>query len=95
MEQKQTCYRCPYCKAWYDKENYTVRLSCTNTKRKRGKTITWKCYPLYNMKDGLLIQTEDTIESISKELLERVKNKLSPKWCKFRIEKEQKKSEEK
>ena len=41
---------------------------------------------------GIFAQTKNG--GISEELLERVKNKLSPKWCKFRLEKEQKKKEE-
>lgn len=80
------CFGCPNCKIWYDKDNYTMRMSCTASKSKNGKTITWKSYPLYEMKNGFLVQTKDTIDSITDEFIDYSKRRLSPYWCKFRRE---------
>ena len=83
-EQKQKCYGCEHCKIWYDEANYTMRLSCMNSKSKQGKTITWASYPTYIMKNGEFVQTEETIESLTKEFMDYAKRRLSPFWCKKR-----------
>lgn len=83
METKQICYNCKHCKIWYDEDSYTMRMSCMQ-KSKRGKTITWKSYPLYLTRNGAIIPTDDTIDSITEEFIDYSKRRLSPKWCKFR-----------
>ena len=85
MDSKKriTCHNCKYCKIWYDKESYTMRLSCTKTSE-RGKTITWKSYPIYTMQNGIFVKTNDTIETITKEFEDYAKRRLSPFWCFYR-----------
>lgn len=83
MQERITCENCKYCKIWYDEKEYTMRMSCT-VSSKRGKTITWKCYPTYTGKNGLLVQTEDTKESITKDFLDYAKRRLAPSWCPYR-----------
>ena len=79
---KVTCYRCPHRKIWYDANNYTMRLSCTCTS-KRGKCVTYSSYPTYRSIKPL-VQTEDTIESITQEFIDYSKRRLAPLWCPIR-----------
>ena len=81
--KRQTCEGCKYCKIWYDKDEYTMRLSCTASSQ-HGKTITWSCYPTYKLCNGSMVQTEDTIESITERFQDYAKRRLSPSWCIYR-----------
>lgn len=83
MSERITCHNCEYCKIWYDKDTYTFRLSCTKTS-KHGKTITWKSYPTFSNQNGSMVQTEDTIESLTKEFEDYAKRRLAPYWCDYR-----------
>ena len=87
-EQKQRCFGCEYCKIWYDSANYTMRLSCMASKSKQGKTITWACYPTYTKEHGILVQTKDTIESITERFTDYAKRRLSQYWFKKRTKEE-------
>lgn len=78
-----TCENCEYCKIWYDKDYYTMRMSCTAAS-KRGKTITWKSYPTYEKIMGITVKTKDTIETIENEFRDYAKRRLAPTWCKYR-----------
>ena len=85
METKECvrCCNCKYCKIWYDKDHYTMRISCTKTSE-HGKTITWKSYPTYERRNGIMVSTKDTIESITKEFEDYSKRRLAPSWCHYR-----------
>lgn len=82
-KEKVRCCNCGYCKIWYDKDHYTMRMSCTKTSD-HGKTITWKSYPIYEKQNGILMPTKDTEESITKEFEDYAKRRLAPSWCEYR-----------
>lgn len=88
VEQKQKCAGCEHCKIWYDKDNYTMRLSCMASGTKQGRTITWRSYPTYEKVHGIMVKTKDTIESISEEFENYASRRLSPSWCIKRKEKQ-------
>lgn len=83
MSERITCHNCKYCKIWYDKDTSTMRMSCMK-KTWQGRTITWSSYPTFTNQNGIMVQTEDTKESIVKEFEEHAKRRLAPSWCEYR-----------
>lgn len=81
--ERVKCYGCKYCKIWNDEETYTMRLSCMKTSS-HGKTITWKSFPLFTKQNGMLVRTDDTVESMTKEFEDFAKRRLAPSWCEYR-----------
>ena len=89
MKEKIKCCNCKYCKIWYDESTYTMRISCTRI-TEHGKTIYQSSFPLFTKQNGIgvMIRTDDTLESITKEFEDYTKRRLAPYWCYYRINNE-------
>lgn len=80
MNERITCHNCQYCKIWYDKENYCMRLSCTKSSEK-SKSITYEIVP-YFTEDS---ECEKAKNSAIEKLKDFSKRRLAPIWCEYRI----------